>query len=79
MWNCYISSPSNNLTMLASVARASAKGKIGECDISEFQDQAVDTFLIWNQLGVSGLPFSFNLGDDQQGISKDAQVIGAKL
>jgi len=54
-------------------------GKIGECDVSELQDQAANAFLIWNQLGVLGLPFYFNLGVDQQGISKDAQVTGAKL
>ena len=54
-------------------------GKIGKYDVSELRNQVIDAFLIRNQLGVLGLPFSFDLGDDQQGISKDAQVIGAEL
>ena len=54
-------------------------GQIGKCDVSEFWNQVVDTVLIRNELGVLGLPFSFDLGDDQQGISKDAQVIGVVL
>ena len=36
-----------------------------KCDILELQDQMANTFLIHNQLGVSHLPFSLYLRDDQ--------------
>jgi len=56
--------------MLAKVARAFYKlvmypGQIGKCDVSELRNQVADAFLIRNQLGISGLSFSFDLGDDQ--------------